>query len=417
MRRKTRRPAVGWWCLMLAGLLAVAALPALAEEAADQEAAAAPAKPTMEIYGFAMLDMGYQGGQNHPDWFDVLRPTKLPSFEDEFGEDGHFFAGVRQSRLGVKANFPTDIGDVKTTFEFELFGTGVDAGQTTFRLRHAYGELGAFGAGQTWSPFMDIDVFPNSVEYWGPNGMVFFRNVQVRWMPIQGDTRMTIALERPGASADGGDVAERIEIQNLRGRFPYPDLSAEYRHATGWGYIEGAGIVRYMKWDDTLNDQFDLSGSAIGWGINLSSNIKTGDNVIRLQAVYGEGVENYMNDAPVDVGAKLQPGNTRTPVDGEPLPLLGLVAFVDHNWSPKASSSIGWSMLDIDNSNGQGDNAFSEGHYALANILFYPAKNVMFGPEIQWGNRKNFRDGFTSDDLRFQFSVKYNFSHKFGGES
>ena len=33
---------------------------------------------------------------------------------------------------------------------------------------------------------MDIDVFPNTLEYWGPNGMVFFRNVQVRYMPIQG---------------------------------------------------------------------------------------------------------------------------------------------------------------------------------------------------------------------------------------
>ena len=75
---------------------------------------------------------------------------------------------------------------LKTQFEFELFGTGVDEGQTTFRLRHAYGELGAFGAGQTWSPFMDPDVFPNSLEYWGPTGMVFFRNVQVRWMPVQG---------------------------------------------------------------------------------------------------------------------------------------------------------------------------------------------------------------------------------------
>ena len=36
---------------------------------------------------------------------------------------------------------------------------------------------------------MDPDVFPNSVEYWGPNGMVFFRNVQVRWMPWQKATR------------------------------------------------------------------------------------------------------------------------------------------------------------------------------------------------------------------------------------
>ena len=32
------------------------------------------------------------------------------------------------------------------------------------------------------------------------------------------------------------------------------------------------------------------------------------------------------------------------------------------------------------------------------------------GPEIQWGKRENFRDGFTSDDFRIQFSFKYNFS-------
>lgn len=262
---------------------------------------------------------------------------------------------------------------------------------------------------------MDIDVFPNSVEYWGPNGMVFFRNVQLRWMPIQGDTRMTIALERPGASGEGGDFADRIEIQNLRGRFPYPDLSAEYRHATPWGYVEAAGIVRYMKWDDTLDDQFDLSGSDLGWGINLSSNIKSGKSVYRLQAVYGEGVQNYMNDAPVDVGPELRPGDPRRPIEGVALPLLGLVAFLDHNWSDKMSSSIGWSMLDIDNSDGQAADAFSKGQYALANILFYPAKNVMFGPEIQWGNRTNFRDGFESEDFRIQFSVKYNFSHKMGG--
>ena len=67
--------------------------------------------------------------------------------------------------------------------------------QTTFRLRHAFGELGNFGAGQTWSAFMDIDVFPNSLEYWGPNGMVFFRNVQARWTPIQGKSNVVVALE------------------------------------------------------------------------------------------------------------------------------------------------------------------------------------------------------------------------------
>lgn len=110
---------------------------------------AAEEKPRMEIYGAAMMDMGYQTGQNDPNWFDVLRPTKLPSFANEYGTDGRYFAGVRQSRLGVKGFIPTSAGEIKTIFEFELFGTGVDAGQTTFRLRHAWGELGQVGAGQT----------------------------------------------------------------------------------------------------------------------------------------------------------------------------------------------------------------------------------------------------------------------------
>jgi hypothetical protein len=370
---------------------------------------------TMDIYGFAMLDMGYQSKQNDPDWFDVVRPTKLPSFEDEFGADRHTFAGVRQSRLGVKTSTPTSLGELKTIFEFELFGTGVDAGQTTFRLRHAYGEIGQFGAGQTWSPFMDIDVFPNSIEYWGPNGMVFFRNVQLRWMPIQGDTRLTFALERPGASADQGDYADRIELQNIAPHFPHPDVSGEFRLGREWGYVEIAGIVRWIEWEDQLADQFDLSDEEVAWGVNLSSNIKLGDSVLRLQAVYGEGIQNYMNDAPQDVGIRNNFGDPRRPIVGEVLPVLGLVAFLDINWSEKMSTSIGYSMVDIDNSDGQAANAFKRGDYALVNVLFTPVKNVMFGPEIQYGRRENFRDGFTSDDVRVQFSVKYSFSQTLGG--
>jgi hypothetical protein len=377
---------------------------------------ASQAKPSLEIYGFAMLDIGHDFKQIDPNWSDTMRVTKLPSVEDEFGRDHSTFAGVRQSRLGVRSSTPTSLGELKTTFEFELFGTGVDEGQTTFRLRHAYGEVGAFGAGQTWSPFMDPDVFPNSLEYWGPTGMVFFRNVQVRWMPIRGDRSLTLALERPGASGDQGIYADRVEVQNIKPRFPLPDFSAAYKLNQKWGYVRAAGMLRVIKWDDVLADQFDLSGDATGWGLNFSSNVKASpSDTVRLQVVFGEGIQNYMNDAPVDIGIVNQFQNPVTPITGEPLPIVGIVAFLDHTWNERFTSSVGYSRTDIDNTEGQAPDAYKTGQYALGNLLYTPVPNVMVGGELQWGRRENFSDGFHSDGFKLQFSFKYDFSYKVGG--
>ena len=417
-----RRTGLVW--LLTAGLFigvhssaSAQSTPADSGNAASASTQPAPdAKPSFEIYGFAMLDIGHDFKQINPNWSDTMRVTRLPSFEDQFGRDHNTFAGVRQSRLGVRSSTPTALGDLKTTFEFELFGTGVDEGQTTFRLRHAYGELGAFGAGQTWSPFMDPDVFPNSLEYWGPTGMVFFRNVQVRWMPVTGEHAVTLALERPGASGDQGVYADRIELQNIRGRFPLPDFSGSYKYSQDWGYVRAAGMLRLIKWDDVLDDGFDLSGDATGWGINLSSNWKaTKNDVVRLQFVFGEGIQNYMNDSPVDIGIVDNFSNPVTPILGEPIPIVGIVAFVDHTWNEKYSSTFGYSWQDNDNTEGQTPDAFKTGHYALGNLLYYPAPNVMVGGELQWGRRENFADGFQSDGVKVQFSFKYNFSWKLGG--
>lgn len=370
---------------------------------------------SLEIYGFIMMDAGYNFNQIHPDWFDVVRTTKLPAYKDQYGTDGNAYFSVRQTRFGVKGYHNTPLGELKTHFEFEMFGTGVDAGQTTIRLRHAYGELGKFGAGQYWSPFMDIDVFPNTLEYWGPAGMAFFRNVQFRYMPIQGDSRLTFALERPGASADQGNYDDRIELNNVKSRFKLPDFSAEYRYGKKWGYVELAGILRKIEWEDQNNNpNYNLSGDALGWGLNLSTNLNLGKSTIfRGQYVFGEGIQNYMNDAPADVGIKNNFSNPRQPVLGVPLPVQGLVAFIDHNWSSKFSTSIGYSSVSIDNSDGSADDAFKHGDYAIVNLLYTPVERVMMGVEMQYGKRTNFRDDFTSDILKMQFSFKYSFSHMF----
>ena len=372
-------------------------------------------KAGLKLYGFAMTDAIYDGTGINGKWLDAARPTQLPAFEDEFGRPGQFFLGVRQTRFGVSAHAPSKLGEARAVFDFDLFGVGIDAGQTTFRLRHAYAELGQFLMGQSESPFMDLDIFPNSLDYWGPNGMVFFRNVQFRWTPIQGDKVLQFALERPGASGDEGSYADRIELTDVAVRFPVPDFSASYKWGGhDWGYIRLAGILRYIKWDDLGLQQFDLAGDAVGWGLNLSSNIKTDPKgTLRLED---------MNDAPVDVGIENNFSDPQQPIVGKALPILGLVGFYDRTWNEKWSSTIGWSMVNIWNSDGQAPSngldprAFHQGQYALVNLLFYPIPGMLIGPELQYIHRTNFDDGWSTGGFRFQVSGKYSFAASIGGK-
>jgi hypothetical protein len=133
--------------------------------------------------------------------------------------------------------------------------------------------------------------------------------------------------------------------------------------------------------------------------------------------VYGEAIENYMNDSTIDIGIEPNPGNPTAPIKGVGLPILGVVAFLDHAWSSEWTTSIGYSLTDIDNASSQDPSSFSKGEYALVNLLYTPVPNVMCGAELQYGKRENFSDGWTADDFKVQFSFKYNFSHTFGGKS
>ena len=240
----------------------------------------------------------------------------MPAFENEFGKEGDAFFSVRQTRFGVKTlDADVDGRPQDPSSSGKCSASASTQGQTTIRLRHAYGELGKWGAGQYWSPFMDIDVFPNTLEYWGPNGMAFFRNVQVRYMPIQGDTRMTIALERPGASGDAGRHANKSSARRASSRASRCRIcppSTAWRSAVG--YVEVAGIVRRIEWDDlnAVRPRASTSPAMPPAGAStLSSNLKarTERPCCVSRSCYGEGIENYMNDAPVDVGAKSDADN------------------------------------------------------------------------------------------------------------
>src|SRR3954452_820652 len=53
----------------------------------------------IEIFGFAQGDIGFDFARMDPKWFDVVRPTKLPSGPNEFGKNGNTFVSARQTRF------------------------------------------------------------------------------------------------------------------------------------------------------------------------------------------------------------------------------------------------------------------------------------------------------------------------------
>lgn len=392
--------------MAVAGVLAAPGLATAAEE-------------SFEIYGFAMADYIQDfGGRLSPDWDDAFRPSRI-GIDGQYGGDGQASISVKQTRVGIKGSMPTsnDAMPITYKFEFDMFGTGSDAGQTTMRLRHAYGEWGSILAGQTHSLFMDIDVFPNTIDYWGPSGMVFYRNVQLRWTPYRdANSYFAMAIERPGNDIDPGNLRlvdgfQGLELQNDE---ELPDFTAQYRYGSDWGHVSVSGILRKVGYEyratpeDSWND-----GSETGWGVNVGSTINTvGKDKILLQVVYGEGIASYMNDGGMDLAPAAEfDVDTLTGVEAESVELMGVVAYYDHWWSDQWSSSVGYSFTKVDNTNFQDPGAFNKGSYASANLLYYPVANLMMGGELMWGEREN-NDGASDDAYRFQFSVKYNFGAK-----
>ena len=251
---------------------------ALAAGAVSTPAQAASA-PQFTIYGFAQADYIYDINRVDPAWEDTLRPSKIPTEEGVFGSDGQSCFSAKQSRFGVKGDIPVGGGfdDITFKFEFDMFGVGVDAGQTTIRLRHAYGEWGQLLAGQTNSVFMDGDIFPNIDRLLGADGHGVLRNVAD---PLDADRATSTTASRSRSSSratTSTSVPFASSIPNsapiCRTTRKLPDLTAHYNYHDSWGHVQLAAILRNVGYDTVNTPNNEPKGSELGWGVNLTGHV------------------------------------------------------------------------------------------------------------------------------------------------
>lgn len=279
--------------------------------------------------------------------------------------DDNFRAQAWQTRLGVDTYTDTAFGELHTKIEGDFFGNGGGS----FRLRHAYGELNGWLIGQTWTNFMPIESYPDSLDFQGPAGIPFTRQTQVRYTHDFGN---------------GFGLSGSIENDPVGG-VDRPAVTAAATYAFGDSFVKLAALSR------TANG---ATQEVDGWGINLSGNTSLWQGG-SLQASYttGEAIGSYMVFGGADTF-----GDTAIETSGVTVGLLQAV-------TPKIDAGLVYGLRDIDLGAATDTETLQTVH---ASVYFKPVDKVRLGLEYITGERELFNGTSESAD-RIQFSAQYNF--------
>jgi hypothetical protein len=371
-------------------------------------------KPWLNIWAMANLDVIHDLNQMDPDWIGGFRPSKIPIHPSDpgWGSRHNTYFSLRQSTFKFEGVLPTNHrwGPMRLRFEFDLFGMGVQAGETTFRLRLVYGDWGPIRIGKDWSTFIDLACFPNNFEWWGPSGMALLPSVMLRYtQQIDQNNILEYALEMPGSEIDPGHLRQIDPVLfHVQAKEMIPDLITRYTHQGSWGHFRAAAMLRMLSYDviSQINQQAETH-HRFGWAVNLTSNLYVFDKkgLFNLQTVFGHGYAGYNNDGGVEITPDAD-FHAVVPFQ------YGFVAFYNHFFGDHWSASLGCSGTHQHNTPGQMNNAFNHSLYSVTQVIYnvFQSDILQFGFNYQYG-KKFEKDGSSAHDQRLMFTARFQINH------
>ncbi|MCF8034859.1 MAG: hypothetical protein K9K66_16525 [Desulfarculaceae bacterium] len=355
-------------------------------------------KTRFAIGGFAQLDVIHDTGAITDRTEFTTASIVTRGATKAQGSDGQTTFSVNATQFWFETRTDLERGRLRTYLSLDFFAD-TSGNSPRPRLREAYGELshyvfgGTLLAGQAWSTTAYTIAYPNTLDYQGPSSMVGLRQPQVRWTRSLGHgLGLKLAAETPGShEVDGADPLTA-----------WPDGIAALEWKVGALQVQGTGMLRDLK----ASRDNGPTESALGWGFNLAGVVDTSflgprDN-LAFSLVYGQGVGSLINDAPPD--AYYNPSDDSL----ELLPAWGWYLGYEHWWSPQWASVLVYGSLQVDNADGQADNAYHSAQYASANLMWMPVEWWLVGAELLWGERVD-KDGADGDDTRLQLTTKFTF--------
>ena len=329
----------------------------------------------------------------------LSRDFYIPSLTPVGGnpETTQFDMHVRQSRFRFTTTTPTAEGDTITgVLEFDMLVTpgGNERVSNSYlpRIRHGYIQYKGFLAGQTWSTFMDVAAFPDTLDFIGnADGMSFNRQAMIRYST----GNWQFALENPETTLTPFGGGARIVAADSS----LPDLVANYTHKADWGYIKIAGLARQLSYNDGAG--IDTTESA--FGVTLSSRINIGEDDIRITMNSGTGVGRYTSLNAANGGVLNAQGEIET------IDTYAYSAAYRHVWNEKFHSSFVFAAFNADNDAAlTGQNVTAETQSTSVNLWYRPTAKIRVGGEYTLAKRE-IVSGADGDMNRMQFSIRYDF--------
>ena len=321
--------------------------------------------------------------------------------------DPYYNSGWRSTLSGkqsiVRMDFQRDspFGTVKVVYKNNFFGSG--SGDMVYNLQYLYGELDAesytFLAGYYLSAFTDIDAFPNTLDYEGPNSFTFKYAPQLRWSPILtkwGDSTLTLpmSIEKPNAD---------ISVPGAFGTYSKrPDFTIGLRWNAPDGHLQWANLLRDLAVESSTEGR-TRSTTAYATQFSGATSI-FGNDSIQGWISGGKGYANFLQDiSGYGLDAAFNPS-----LDLKAIKAVGGGAGYTHSWAEHMSSSFSYGYLRIDpDDNFIVDSTLPKStRYASANFAWQASPHTMIGFEYLWGSNKNL-EGRNGDASRIQGTIRY----------
>ena len=287
---------------------------------------------------------------------------------------------------------------LKALIEFDFFDD-----RETFalqpRMRHAYGVVGRFLAGQTWGITSDVTALAGTVDAGSGDSLYGARVPQIRFADrISDSVTYKVGIEDPQQS-----IGDPLELAG-RDRPTLPTFAGALRFENKRGsHIQLGADIFQLEWQ---GGDAGPSDKEMGYGASLSGRLVVGKNDALVgAATIGSGAAHRVISLSVDGGNDA----VITPDGLDVMSHWQVYTGYSHYWTEDLNSTASIALAELDNSEFQPGRAIHRTGTFHLNLIWFPYKLVSTGIEYMYGFREN-KDGAEGTATRIQFMVKYKFN-------